>query len=98
MFPITVCSIALNHFRDCKPVGDGYEFQHFGEGIIDFPRIMEQLYAAGYKGSIALEYKLPTPKSEINLKKYYDDFAVLFNKRKKFRGTWKISQEELGPQ
>ena len=87
----------MNHFRDCKPVGDGYEFQHFGEEIIDFPRIMEQLYAAGYKGSIALEYKLPTPKSEIYLKKYYDDFAA-FNKRKKFRGTWKISQEELGHQ
>ena len=85
------------HFKDCKPVGNGYEFQHFGEGVIDFPCIMERLYADGYKGQIALEYELPTPKSEIDLRKYYEDFAALFCKRKKFKDTWKISQEEIGP-
>ena len=85
------------HFKDCKPVGDGYEFQHFGDGVIDFPWIIEQFDAQGYEGDIALEYELPTPKSEIDLKKYYNDFAALFDMRKKSGKKWKITQKEIVP-
>jgi len=85
------------HFKDCKPVDDGYAFQHFGEGVIDFPLIMEQLHAHGYEGQIALEYELPTPRSEIDLRKYYEDFAALFTRNRELRKKWKISQEEIVP-
>jgi sugar phosphate isomerase/epimerase len=67
------------HFKDCKPVGGGgYEMQHFGEGQIDFPWIMEQLDAVGYAGDVALEYELHVPGPEDGMKKFYHDFAALF--------------------
>jgi len=68
------------HFKDCKPVGEGYEMQHFGQGTIDFPWIVEQLNAAGYKGDFALEYELHSPEPEIGVKKFRDDFIALFDK------------------
>jgi len=66
------------HFKDCKPVGDGYEMQQMGEGAIDFPWIVEQLDAAGYEGDLALEYELHSPGPEEGLKRFYDDFAAMF--------------------
>ena len=66
------------HFKDCKPVGDGYEMQQMGEGAIDFPWIVEQLDAAGYEGDWALEYELHSPGPEEGLKRFYDDFAAMF--------------------
>jgi sugar phosphate isomerase/epimerase len=83
------------HFKDCKPVGDGYEFQHYGKGVIDFPCIMDSLYEYGYKGQIALEYELPTPKAEIDLRKYYEDFAALFTRDRILRKKWEIRQEGI---
>ncbi len=67
------------HFKDCKRVGQGYEMQHFGQGAIDFPWIVEQLNAAGYKGDFALEYELHSPEPEIGVKKFRDDFMALFD-------------------
>jgi len=66
------------HFKDCKPVGDGYEMQQMGEGAIDFPWIMGQLDAARYRGDVALEYELHSPGPEEGLKRFYDDFAAMF--------------------
>ncbi|MBW2136596.1 MAG: sugar phosphate isomerase/epimerase [Deltaproteobacteria bacterium] len=67
------------HFKDCKPVrGGDYEMQHFGEGEIDFPWIMEQLDAVEYASDVALEYELHVPSPEEGLKKFYRDFAALF--------------------
>ncbi len=66
------------HFKDCKPVDSGYEMQHFGEGEIDFPWIMDKLDGLGYEGDIALEYELHDPPAEEGIKKFYDDFAALF--------------------
>jgi len=68
------------HFKDCKPEGDGYELQHFGEGAIDFPWIVEQLNAVGYEGDFALEYELHHPEPEEGLKRFYEDFLALFDK------------------
>lgn len=73
--------VVHTHFKDCKQVGDGYEMQHFGQGIIDFPWIVEKLNACGYEGDFALEFELHAPKPEIGLKKFRDDFAALFDKR-----------------
>jgi len=69
------------HFKDCKDEHGKMEMQHFGEGIIDFPWIVEQLNANGYQGDFALEYELHTMKAEVGLKKFRDDFADLFDKR-----------------
>lgn len=66
------------HFKDCKPVADGYEMQQMGEGAIDFPWIVERLDAVGYAGDIALEYELHSPGPEEGLKRFYDDFAAMF--------------------
>jgi sugar phosphate isomerase/epimerase len=66
------------HFKDCKPVGDGYEMQQMGEGDIDFPWIVEQLDSVGSDGDIALEYELHAPGPEVGLKMFYDDFAAMF--------------------
>ncbi len=49
--------------------------------IIDFPWIVEQLNANGYQGDFALEYELYTMKAEVGLKKFYNDFVGLFDKR-----------------
>lgn len=68
------------HFKDGKPVGDKYEMQHFGEGVIDFPWIVEQLDANGYEGEFALEFEMYDPPPEIGVKKFHDDFAALFDK------------------
>jgi len=68
------------HFKDCKPVGDGkYEMQHFGEGTIDFPWIVEQLDAVGYAGDFALEYELHHPEPETGLKAFYTGFLEMFD-------------------
>ena len=69
------------HFKDCKDEHGKVEMQHFGEGIIDFPWIVEQLNANGYQGDFALEYELHTMKAEVGLKKFRDDFVALFDKR-----------------
>jgi sugar phosphate isomerase/epimerase len=69
------------HFKDCKPVDEGYEMQHFGEGAIDFPWIVEQLNAVGYEGDFALEYELHDPEAEIGLKKFYDDYLALLDEK-----------------
>lgn len=66
------------HFKDCKSAGGGYEMQHFGEGQIDFPWIMELLDTVGYAGDVALEYELHVPGPEEGMKKFYNDFAALF--------------------
>lgn len=66
------------HFKDCKPVGDAYEMQHFGEGEIDFPWCVAQLEEVGYLGDYALEYELHHPGPEEGLKKFYDDYIALF--------------------
>jgi len=66
------------HFKDCKPASGGYEMQHFGEGAIDFPWIMERLDAVGYDGDVALEYELHSPEPERGMKIFYHDFAALF--------------------
>ncbi len=66
------------HFKDCKPVGDAYEMQHFGEGAIDFPWCVAQLEDVGYKGDYALEYELHHPGPEEGLKKFYGDYIALF--------------------
>jgi len=68
------------HFKDGKTVGDKYEMQHFGEGVIDFPWIVEQLDANGYEGEYALEFEMHDPPAEIGLKKFHDDFVALFDK------------------
>jgi len=68
------------HFKDCKPVGDAYEMQHFGEGAIDFPWIVQKLEAIGYKGDYALEFELHDPPPEEGIKKFHDDFLALFDK------------------
>ena len=68
------------HFKDCKPVGDGYEMQHFGEGAIDFPWIVEQLEEIGYAGDYALEFELHDIPAEQGMKKFHDDFMALFDK------------------
>lgn len=68
------------HCKDCKPVNDGYEMQHFGEGAIDFPWIIEQLDVLGYEGEVSLEYELHHPEPEVGVKKFYDDFAALFDR------------------
>ena len=69
------------HFKDCKPVDEGYEMQHFGAGTIDFPWIVEQLNAVGYEGDFALEYELHDPEAEIGLKKFYDDYLALLDEK-----------------
>jgi sugar phosphate isomerase/epimerase len=66
------------HFKDCKPISEGYEMQHFGQGAIDFPWIVEQLNAAGYEGDFALEYELHHPEAEEGLRKFYEDFLAMF--------------------
>jgi sugar phosphate isomerase/epimerase len=53
--------------------------KHFGEGIIDFPWIVEQLNEVGYEGDFSLEYELYDPEPEIGIKKFRDDFAALFD-------------------
>jgi sugar phosphate isomerase/epimerase len=68
------------HFKDCKRVGGTYEMQNFGKGTIDFPWIVEQLEAAGYKGDYALEFELHNPPPEEGIKKFRDDFMALFDK------------------
>ena len=69
------------HFKDCKPVDERYEMQHFGAGTIDFPWIVDQLNTAGYEGDFALEYELHDPEAEIGLKKFYNDYLALFDKK-----------------
>lgn len=66
------------HVKDCRPVGDGYEMRHFGEGTIDFPWIIEQLDAAGYDGYIATEFELHDMAPERGVKRFYEDFVKLF--------------------
>ena len=66
------------HVKDCKPVGSGYEMQHFGEGAIDFPWIEEQLDNAGYKGDISTEYELHDMDPAEGVKRFYDDYIALF--------------------
>ena len=53
--------------------------QHFGQGMTNFPWIVEQLNAVGYDGDFALEYELHDLKPEIGIKKFHDDFAALFD-------------------
>jgi sugar phosphate isomerase/epimerase len=69
------------HFKDCKPVDEGHEMQHFGAGTIDFPWIVDQLNTTGYQGDFALEYELHDPEAEIGLRKFYDDFLALFGEK-----------------
>lgn len=66
------------HFKDCKPVGDAYAMQHFGEGAIDFPWCVAQLEEVGYTGDYALEYELHHPEPEEGLKRFYNDYIGLF--------------------
>jgi len=66
------------HFKDGAPTDKGYGLTLMGEGEIDFPWIMEQLDAVGYDGDIALEYELHTPKPEVGLRMFYDNFAAMF--------------------
>lgn len=66
------------HVKDCKPVGDGYEMQHFGEGAIDFPWIHKQLDASGYKGEIATEFELHDMDPAEGVKRFYYDYVGLF--------------------
>lgn len=66
------------HVKDCRRVGDGYAMQHFGEGTIDFPWIMEQLHAAGYEGDIATEFELHDMGPEEGVRHFYDDCLKLF--------------------
>jgi len=69
------------HFKDCKPVGDICEMQHFGRGVIDFPWIVEQLEASGYRGDYSLEFELHNVRPESGIKRFRSDFAALFDKR-----------------
>jgi len=72
-------NVVHTHFKDCASVSDGYEMRHFGEGIIDFPWIVEQLNAVGYDGDFSLEYEMHDPEPEIGIEKFHDDFAALFD-------------------
>jgi sugar phosphate isomerase/epimerase len=67
------------HFKDCRPVGDEYEFQMMGEGDIDFVWIVEQLEAAGYEGDYSLEYELHDPGPATGLRMFYDKFVAVFD-------------------
>jgi len=67
------------HCKDCGPVDGGYEMQHFGEGAIDFPWIIDRLDKIGYEGDIGLEYELHHPEPEAGIKKFYNDFVALFD-------------------
>jgi sugar phosphate isomerase/epimerase len=71
--------VVHTHFKDAAPVGDKVEMMHFGEGIIDFPWIVEQLDEVGYEGDFSLEYEMYDPEPEIGIKKFRDDFAALFD-------------------
>lgn len=70
------------HFKDCKPVERGYEMQHFGEGDIDFPWIVQQLESQNYEGDYALEYELHSEEPADGLKRFYQDFIGLFDRQK----------------
>lgn len=65
------------HLKDCAPTDGRYEMKMMGEGVIDFPWIMEQLDAVGYDGDIALEYELDIPRPEVGLKMFYDNFVAM---------------------
>lgn len=66
------------HFKDWSPTE---RYTMLGEGVIDFPWIVEQLEAAGYEGDFALEYELPTPldtrDAETGIKKFFEAFASM---------------------
>lgn len=66
------------HFKDCRAKDDGCTMQPMGQGSIDFPWIMAQLDAVGYRGDIALEYELHSPSPEVGLNRFYDDFVAMF--------------------
>jgi len=67
------------HFKDCKKIGEKNEFVMMGEGDIDFPWIVEQLEAAGYKGDYSLEYEIHEPGSKEGLKEFYEKFVAMFD-------------------
>ena len=69
------------HFKDCKPVEDVCEMQHFGRGVIDFPWIVEQLEDSGYQGDYSLEFELHGVSPEGGIKQFRRDFIDLFDKR-----------------
>ncbi len=67
------------HFKDCKKIGEKNEFVMMGEGDIDFPWIVEQLEAAGYKGDYSLEYEIHEPGPKEGLKPFYEKFVAMFD-------------------
>ena len=70
-----------DHFKDCKPVDNICQMQHFVQGVIDFPWIVEQLEASGYEGDYSLEFELHNVKPESGIKQFRRDFAALFDSR-----------------
>ena len=66
------------HFKDCSSIEEGCEMVHFGEGVIDFPWIVGELDAAGYRGDIATEYEIHSTPAEQGLRRFHDDFLSLF--------------------
>ena len=69
------------HFKDCKPVDNICEMQPFGQGVIDFPWIVEKLEKVGYKGDYSLEFELHDVEPEGGIKQFRDDFAALFDEQ-----------------
>jgi sugar phosphate isomerase/epimerase len=66
------------HFKDGAPTASGeYGFTMMGEGVIDFPWIMEQLDAIGYEGDVALEYEVEEVPPEEGLKQFSEAFAAM---------------------
>ncbi len=66
------------HFKDCKPSANGYEMVMMGDGVIDFPWIMERLDASGYDGDIALEYEIHGAPPETGLEVFLSRYLQLF--------------------
>jgi len=46
------------HVKDGRWAGDKFQATHVGEGAIDYPWIVGQLEALGYRGDYALEYEI----------------------------------------
>jgi sugar phosphate isomerase/epimerase len=67
------------HFKDCRKIGEKNEFVMMGEGDIDFPWIVEQLEAAGYRGDYSLEYEIHDHGPETGLRMFYDRFLAMFD-------------------
>lgn len=69
--------VAHVHLKDGMFTRQGFQHTMLGQGQIDYPWILAQLKAIGYRGDLALEYELQDPPVEAGLTQWYEAGVTL---------------------